>query len=140
DLSAFAGMEMENMTRGHGWRFLDLGRRVERADSLVSWLKAAVTPAPRNDEVFGPLLEICDSSMTFRRRYHTRPHLAPILDLLVADETNPRSLMWQLQQMSRHASLLPRDSSEGWGNEEKRLVDGMLSQIASTHFPALAQA
>ncbi|TLD69497.1 hypothetical protein FEM03_17830 [Phragmitibacter flavus] len=140
DLAAFSGMEMENMTRGHGWRFLDLGRRVERADNLMSWVKAAVHPGPRNEAVLGPLLEICDSAMTFRRRYHTRPQLAPILDLLIADETNPRSLMWQLQQMSRHASQLPRDGQEGNIGDEKRQVDGMLSIIASTHFPALAQA
>ena len=140
DLAAFVGMEMENMTRGHGWRFLDMGRRVERADNIISWLKAAVHPAPRNDSVLGPLLEICDSAMTFRRRYHTRPQLAPILDLLIADETNPRSLMWQLQQLSRHAAQLPRDGLQGNIGDEKRQVDGMLSVIASTHFPALAAA
>ncbi len=140
DLAAFAGMEMENMTRGHGWRFLDMGRRLERTSCLITQIKAIVHTTPRNDAILGPLLEICDSSMTYRRRYHASPQLAAVLDLLMVDETNPRSLMWGLQQLSRHVSQLPRDGLEGSAGDEKRQVDSMLSDIASTHFTALAQA
>jgi len=140
NLAAFAGMEMENMTRGHGWRFLDLGRRLERSSNLLALLKSAVNPPPRNDAMLSPLLEICDSSMTYRRRYHSRPQLAPLLDLLLPDESNPRSLMWQLQQLSRHARQLPRDGQEGSSGSEKRQVDSLLSTMASTHFNALATA
>jgi hypothetical protein len=42
DLAAFSGMEMENMTRGHGWRFLDVGRRLERAMNATSLVAGAV--------------------------------------------------------------------------------------------------
>lgn len=140
DLAAFTGMEMENMTRGHGWRFLDLGRRIERAHNLLALLKAAVHPPPRNDAVLGPLLEICDSSMTYRRRYHSRPQLAPTLDLLVADDSNPRSLVWQLYQLHRHAAQLPRDGTQGGVTDEKRQVDALLSQLEGTNIPALAAA
>lgn len=136
DLAAFAGMEMENMTRGHGWRFLDLGRRVERAQNLLTLFKGAVHP-PRNDSVLGPILEICDSAMSYRRRYHARAQLAPVLDLLIADETNPRSLTWQLHQLTRHASQLPRTGREGESHEVKRQVDGMLSELAGISFEAL---
>ena len=140
DLAAFAGMEMENMTRGHGWRFLDLGRRLERAQNLLAVVKAAVHPPPLNAALLLPLLEICDSAMTYRRRYHARPQLAPVLDLLIADETNPRSLTWQLHQLTRHASQLPRDGREGIQGDEKRQVDALLSQLAGIDFSALAQS
>jgi uncharacterized circularly permuted ATP-grasp superfamily protein/uncharacterized alpha-E superfamily protein len=140
DLSAFSGMEMENMVRGHGWRFLDLGRRIERSIHTLALLKAAVHPPPRNDAVLGPLLEICDSSMTYRRRYHARPQLAPVLDLILIDETNPRSLTWQLHQLSRHASRLPRDGREGSNQSEKTQVDVLLSHLASTDISALARS
>ncbi len=140
DLSAFSGMEMENMVRGHGWRFLDLGRRMERSLSMLALLKAAVHPAPRNDSVLGPLLEICDSSMTYRRRYHARPQLAPVLDLILVDDTNPRSLVWQLHQLSRHACRLPRDGREGGTHNEKAQVDVLLSHLASTDTLALANS
>jgi uncharacterized alpha-E superfamily protein len=133
-LSAFSGLEMENMTRGHGWRFLDLGRRLERAQKLVALVKAAIHPSPRNDAMLGPLLEVCDSAMTYRRCYHARPQFAPLLDLLLADETNPRSLTWQLQRLSRHAAKLPRDGREGSDLGEKVQVDALLSQLASVNF------
>lgn len=140
DLAAFTGMEMENMTRGHGWRFLDLGRRIERARNILALMKASVHPPPRNNEVLGPLLEICDSGMTYRRRYHAGPQLAPVLDLLFADDSNPRSLVWQLYQLHRHAAQLPRDGMQGSANDEKRQVDQILSELEGTHFPALAEA
>ncbi|CAN5870489.1 circularly permuted type 2 ATP-grasp protein [soil metagenome] len=139
DLAAFSGMEMENMTRGHAWRFLDLGRRVERALNLVALVNAAVLTKPRSDCVLVPLLEICDSSMTYRRRYHARPQLAPVLDLLLADDSNPRSLVWQLYQLTRHASHLPRDGQEGIAGNEKNIVDGMLSRLAGLNYTSLAQ-
>jgi uncharacterized circularly permuted ATP-grasp superfamily protein/uncharacterized alpha-E superfamily protein len=140
DLAAFSGMEMENMTRGHGWRFLDLGRRIERAHNILMLLKATVHPPPRNDAVLSPLLEICDSSMTYRRRYHARPQLAPVLDLLVADDSNPRSLVWQLYQIHRHAAQLPRDGMQGTAGDEKRQIDQMLSELEGTDFTVLAAA
>jgi uncharacterized circularly permuted ATP-grasp superfamily protein/uncharacterized alpha-E superfamily protein len=133
-LAAFSGMEMENMTRGHSWRFLDLGRRLERAHKLLELIKAAIHPSPRNDAILGPLLEICDSAMTYRRAYHARPQFAPVLDLLMADETNPRSLTWQLSQLARHSAKLPRDGTEGLQDGEKQQIDGMLSQLAGVNF------
>jgi hypothetical protein len=67
DLAAFAGMEMENMTRGHGWRFLDMGRRLERSLNLTRLLRIAVMVQPSEDAILEPLLEVADSTMTYRR-------------------------------------------------------------------------
>jgi uncharacterized alpha-E superfamily protein len=111
---------------------------LERSRNLIFLLKATVHPAPRNDSVLGPLLEMCDSAMTYRRRYHARAQLAPVLDLLIADEINPRSLTWQLNQLTRHASKLPRDGREGNQGEEKRQVDAMLSLLAGANFSKIA--
>ncbi|MFZ4767934.1 MAG: circularly permuted type 2 ATP-grasp protein, partial [Roseimicrobium sp.] len=140
DLAAFSGMEMENMTRGHGWRFLDLGRRLERAQNMLDLIKAAVHPPPLNEAVLGPLLEVCDSGMTYRRRHHARPTLAPVLDLLIMDETNPRSYTWQLHQLTRHASQLPRDGREGTPDDEKHQVDALLSDLAGLSMNGFVQA
>ena len=85
DLAAFSGMEMENMTRGHGWRFLNLGRRLERSQNLIGVLRGAVGIAQEQPSAAGsggivePMLEIADSSMTYRRRYYAQPRLAPAL-------------------------------------------------------------
>jgi len=90
DLAAFSGMEMENMTRGHGWRFLDVGRRLERAMNAISLIRKALSARPSDNAVLEPLLEIADSSVTYRRRYFARPQLSPVLDLLLLDDSNTR--------------------------------------------------
>jgi uncharacterized alpha-E superfamily protein len=111
ELAAFSGMEMENMTRGNGWRFLDIGRRLERSVNLVNLVRAALSATGASDAVLEPLLEIADSSMTYRRRYYAQAQLAPVLDLLLADDGNPRSLAFQVNAMAAHIDRLPRPAS-----------------------------
>ena len=123
DLAAFSGMEMENMTRGHGWRFLNLGRRLERSVNLVAVLRGALGVVHTADgAIVEPLLEIADSSMTYRRRYYAQPRLAPALHLLLADETNTRGLAFQLGVISEHITHLPRDPRAPSPTREERLI------------------
>src|SRR6185295_18244722 len=75
DLAAFNGMEMENMTRGRGWRFLDFGRRLERALSVLNLLRATVIVPARPPSLLEAVLEIADSVMTYKRQYFAAPHL-----------------------------------------------------------------
>ena len=111
DLAAFSGMEMENMTRGHGWRLLDLGRRLERGINVVTLLEAALSLNSQGLAALDPVLEITDSVMTYRRRYFAAPQWPGVLDLLLADESNPRSLAFQAAALAEHASHLPNESS-----------------------------
>jgi len=94
-LAAFAGMEAENMTRGQGWRFLEVGRRIERALSGLSLLRTASLEGAGETPVLDPLLETCDSVMTYRRRHFSRPQLDAVTDLIFFDRTNPRSVAFQ---------------------------------------------
>lgn len=107
DLAAFNGMEMENMTRGHGWRFLELGRRIERAAALARLLRAVLEAGQQTERLLEPALEISDSVMTYRRRYFTEASVPGMLELLVLDATNPRSLAFQLARLAEHARELP---------------------------------
>jgi len=52
------------------------------------------------------ILEIADSSMTYRYRYLSTLQLAPVLDLILADETNPRSAIFQLIALADHGRML----------------------------------
>jgi uncharacterized alpha-E superfamily protein len=112
NLAAFNGMEMENMTRGTSWRFLELGRRIERGCNLIDMIRAVVAVDPTGDSSMVPLLEYSDSSMTYRRRHFARPHLATTLDLLLLERTNPRSLAFQLHAIGEHLPHLPTASHE----------------------------
>jgi uncharacterized circularly permuted ATP-grasp superfamily protein/uncharacterized alpha-E superfamily protein len=107
DLAAFSGMEMENMTRGHGWTFLDLGRRLERGTFIARLMEAVLRGGADLDLLLEPALEIGDSVMTHRRRFFTEPRLASTMEILVHESTNPRALAFQIASLQRHAAALP---------------------------------
>jgi uncharacterized circularly permuted ATP-grasp superfamily protein/uncharacterized alpha-E superfamily protein len=129
DLAAFSGMEMENMTRGHGWRFLDVGRRLERAMNTTRLARHALVAGPEDNAVLEPLLEIADSSMTYRRRYFARPQVSPVLDLLLLDETNTRAVAFQLAAVSEHIRHLPRDPKAPSPTREEQLIDRAVATL-----------
>ena len=140
DLAAFSGMEMENMTRGHGWRFLDVGRRLERSINLTSLLRIAVLVQPSEDAMLEPLLEIADSTMTYRRRYFASPSLPLVLDLLLADDTNTRALAFQLNALSEHVQHLPRDPEAPSPTREERLMADAVVALRDADVDALSHA
>ncbi len=110
NLAAFNGMEMENMTRGHGWRFLDLGRRVERGLRILSLVRAAAAVPPPAVGVLEPILEIADSMMTYRRRHYSVPRWPEVLELLLEDSANPRSLAFQAREIEAQLGALPHST------------------------------
>ncbi len=109
DLAALAGLIGESTTRGAGWRFLDLGRRLERALALVGAVEAAVGAAV-DPFVVQPLadglLGAHESLVAYRRRHRSDVDLDAVVDILVHDDTNPRSLAFQLDRMREHAAVL----------------------------------
>ncbi|MCC7154367.1 MAG: circularly permuted type 2 ATP-grasp protein [Bryobacterales bacterium] len=128
-LSAFAGLLMENMTRGHGWRFLDIGRRIERALQMVELLRSGIAQAPADlDPYLEMLLQIADSSITYRTRYLTTLRAGLVLDLLLADEGNPRSVAFQLSRLQKHVEHLPeRDETERYPLEQRLVLKALAS-------------
>ena len=129
-LSAFSGLASESMTRSLGWRFMDIGRRVERAIQQTNVIGTAlplICSRPRN--TLETLLEISDSTMTYRARYRSAFELAPVLDLLLADESNPKSLAFQLSRIASHIEHLPRQRERRFAYEEERIALKMLTEI-----------
>ena len=107
--SSLAGFAMDNMTRDDGWRFLIIGRRIERlvflANAVAQFLLLDSTRASGSLEW---LLELTDSIITYRSRYMTQPQILPTLDLIVFDEGNPHSVAFQLQILIRYLDNLAR--------------------------------
>ena len=121
-LSAFVGLVMENTTRGPGWHFLEIGRRVERARHMAHLLEAGVAQAPEEIEPYlRILLYIADSSITYRTRYLTALRTDLVLDLLLVDESNPRSIGFQLASLLSHLEKLP-EHDHAVCDSEKALV------------------
>ncbi len=118
--ASVAGFAAENMVRGGGWLFLELGRRIERAQAVALQVSFAIEQPPARVEAgLRLVLELCDSLITYRTRYLTVLQPGPVLDLVLADEGNPRGLAFQLAAIVR---LL---------NDIDGRDDGLLSAAAS---------
>ena len=129
-LSALSGLSMESMTRGHGWRFLDMGRRLERAAQMVSLLRVAfASGAEQEGALLETLLAVADSGITYRRRYLAGLHPAAVVDLLLLDDGNPRAVVFQIMALVDHLDRLPGDSSRARLRPEQRLALAALSRL-----------
>jgi uncharacterized circularly permuted ATP-grasp superfamily protein/uncharacterized alpha-E superfamily protein len=109
-LLTLAGMTMESMVRDPGWHLLDAGRRLERAVQLVDLLDALVVAThsrAAESLVLESLLLATDSIITYRRRYRSRARLATVLDLLLLDVHNPRSLAFQMDRLVEDLAVAP---------------------------------
>ncbi len=112
-LSAFSGMERENINRGLGWLFMSIGRRLERAIYLTRMLRQITLPLGEQDwPLLECLLEVGDSTMTYRARYYTTLQPMAVLDVLMADESNPRALDFQLAHLVDLYQKLPRHKAD----------------------------
>jgi uncharacterized circularly permuted ATP-grasp superfamily protein/uncharacterized alpha-E superfamily protein len=116
-LAAFHGLARENMTRAQAWRFLDMGLRIERAVYLCTLLDATLrSPDAENPSVLEAVLEVADSSITFRSRYNLLPHVPAVFDLVLLDDKNPRSVLFQIAQLGQHFEHLPRERETAPGS------------------------
>lgn len=109
-LAALSGFALDDMTRDEGWRFLMIGRRIERLQFLSSSLAAFLRGIAVFDQAgLEWLLELGNSSITYRSRYLAVPQLIPVLDLLLLDEQNPHAVLFQLKLVSRTLRRLNDD-------------------------------
>jgi uncharacterized circularly permuted ATP-grasp superfamily protein/uncharacterized alpha-E superfamily protein len=127
---AFGGVVGESMTRGQAWRFLDLGRRIERGIVMARLIRSTlVLVMPDEANMLDAVLEISDSSLTYRRRYFTNLDIAAVLDLLVADESNPRAIAYQLCSIEQHIAGLPSHATHPRQNPHTRLITELICDV-----------
>jgi uncharacterized circularly permuted ATP-grasp superfamily protein/uncharacterized alpha-E superfamily protein len=145
-LAALSGFALDDMTRDEGWRFLMIGRRLERLQALSDNLALFLSgPAVFDQAGLEALLELGNSSITYRSRYLEVAQLLPVLDLLVLDEQNPHALLFQLKLTTASLNRLHRDLGTPLEPElvslaeRLRRYDLATVQVASTVNVALAE-
>jgi uncharacterized circularly permuted ATP-grasp superfamily protein/uncharacterized alpha-E superfamily protein len=142
-LLALSGLFGEGMERDPGWRFMDAGRRLERGQQLVALLLATVN-VERSTATDSLLLEsvliAAESIITYRRRYRSQAQLETLLDLLLVDPDNPRSLACQLDQLAVDVRLLPRLDNGPRLSEPERLVLEASTALRLADTAALARS
>ncbi len=141
---AIAGASSESMSRELGWHFLNLGRRIERAMLLTSLLRATLTSRVE-PEIESLLLEcvlaVSESFSLYRRRYRNRPQLEATLDLLLLDETNTRSLVYQVTAARQHLGALPGQHERPYKKEMRLILEATtLLNLASANDLAVVDA
>ena len=93
-MTTLSGFALDSMTRDTGFRFLSIGRRLERLCFLTRAIAVACDEGRESGLTW--LLELCDSVLTYRSRYMAQPEWLPVMDLLIRDPANPRSVMFQV--------------------------------------------
>lgn len=141
-LAAFSGLNMESMTREPGWLMLDAGRRIERGLWLIRLMKSLLVPA--YDEllehmILESFLSMHESLIAHRRRYRSYLHLQTTLDVLLVDESNPRSLAFQLERLQRNLARLPRPRLDRKLSGEEKLALEAATQLKLADVPTLAR-
>jgi uncharacterized circularly permuted ATP-grasp superfamily protein/uncharacterized alpha-E superfamily protein len=111
-IAGFSGLLNENMYRFTGWRFLEIGRRLERAIQ-ISRMLGRVTRDDAPDGALDMMLEVGDSVMTHRRQYTVRAGRGTVVDLLALDPLNPRSVLFQLERLKYEIDHLPDADRHG---------------------------
>jgi uncharacterized circularly permuted ATP-grasp superfamily protein/uncharacterized alpha-E superfamily protein len=123
DTAAVSGMVNDGMNRGPSWRFLELGRCIDRTVSTAQLLLCAdLRRAPTPAAVLKAVIELLDVQMTYRGRYREQLQRNAVLDLGITDETNPRSLAFQIQRLTAQIDRLPTTDNRPLPGDEDRLV------------------
>jgi uncharacterized alpha-E superfamily protein len=139
-LAAFQGLARENMTRAQAWRFLDMGLRLERAVYLCTLLDATLrSPDAENPSLLEAILEVVDSSITFRSRYNLLPTVPAVFDLVLLDDKNPRSVLFQIKQLVKHFEKLPKERGDTI-SPGRTVLDNCLARLERADARELASA
>ena len=118
---------------------MDMGRRIERGLHQIELIRLGLPKVcGASQNALEALLEVADSIMTYRARYRTAFQLAPVLDLLLLDESNPKSLAFQLSQLTAHVEELPRQIDRRYASIEERMTLEMLTSIRLLDLTGLA--
>ena len=139
--NALSGLIREDMTRDHSWRFMEIGRRLERGVQILNLLSGIDFCASNGfNASLETLLETSDSRMTYRVRYMAVPTVPLVFDLLVCDEGNPRALIYQVLKLRQNISVLEKESRmPGLFSKESFVLEEMIGQIKKIDVMSLAE-
>ena len=131
-LIALSGLMQESMVRGVGWHFMDMGRRVERAIQImktVTTLIASEVDKADSETLLHTMLRSMEVLITYRRQSRNRAGLELGLELVMIDGSNPRSLIFQFEQLQNHFSVLRKNdiNSKALAEEDRALLEAITS-------------
>ncbi|MGI4878097.1 MAG: circularly permuted type 2 ATP-grasp protein [Janthinobacterium lividum] len=136
-LAALSGLAQENMNRVAGWRFLDMGRRIERGINACRLARTFARDESTTDDL-DLLLDLVDSQITYRARYLVGLALVPVRDMVVLDCYNTRSLAFQVQTLKDHLKALPALLDDGMLEEPDRILLPLATEVETSEAGTLS--
>jgi uncharacterized alpha-E superfamily protein len=136
---ALSGLAAENMIRDPGWYLMDVGRRMERGLQLVTvlrWAFRAPTGRDTQNQLIESVLQFAESILTYRRRYRGSAQIATVLEMLLLDVENPRSLAYQLRATGEDLRALPDASGTALPD---RLLTELTARLRRTELSSLTK-
>jgi uncharacterized alpha-E superfamily protein len=127
-LAGLSGLAQENMNRVAGWRFLDIGRRIERGANTCQFARTLAHDAATIDDL-DLLLDLNDSQITYRARYLVGLALNAVRDLVVLDPFNTRSVAFQVEALKAHLAVLPSLQEDGIAEAPSRLLLPLAAEL-----------
>lgn len=123
-LTSLTGLSFENLSREAGWYFLEIGRRIERANNLIQTMQSMINLELHTDKnILETALSLNDIRITYRRRYRHKIEVGPVFDILLFDDSNPRSLGYQMEQLKNNIHLLPSKEPKKTYPEDRIVLD-----------------
>ncbi|HVZ51046.1 MAG TPA: circularly permuted type 2 ATP-grasp protein [Pseudolabrys sp.] len=138
-IASFAGLAQENMSQLHGWRFLELGYRLERALATCRFIRQFAFGGDV-DAALDCLLELADSQITYRLRYVMVAARPPVIDLTALDPNNPRSVMYQLARIETHLATLPKRGDDSRLSPAEQVATALSTRLRTTDANAVDEA
>jgi uncharacterized alpha-E superfamily protein len=126
--ASFSGLAQENMSQLSGWRFLEVGRRIERAIAMCRFLRQ-FAGSQNPDGALDVLLELADSQIMYRLRYVMVAARAPVVDLVALDPNNPRSVVFQISRIEAHLAALPKQVDESRLSPPEQIATALMARI-----------
>jgi uncharacterized alpha-E superfamily protein len=143
-LIALSGLMQESMVRGVGWHFMDMGRRVERAAQIMKTVTTLVTQTADNSDnvtLLDAMLRSMEVFITYRRQSRTRSGIELGLQLVMLDDSNPRSLIFQFERLQNHFTAVRKIDSNLKGlDEEDRVLLEAVTSLKLSRIEALAES
>ena len=135
-LAALSGLAQENMNRVAGWRFLDMGRRIERGINACRMARTFAHDGATTDDL-DLLLDLADGQITYRARYLVGLALIPVRDMVVLDPFNTRSLAFQTGTLKTHLAALPALLDDGMLEQPHRILLPLCTEIETSEAATL---
>lgn len=129
--AAIAGLSAEHMGRTAAWRFLDLGRRIERAMAIARATRIFGMPGASADDL-STLLDLANSQISYRQRYLTGIARVPVVDLVALDPGNPRAIAYQMHRIVEHLAALPVLGDDGMAEPQQAEATTLAAIVATT--------